>query len=152
MQTDSDIADIKKARLLLKSVTQTNPNHGPGWIAAARLEELAGMIPPTIYKLDSLHFRLLRVGFFSENVHHFPFCLSVGKLSTAREMVALGCRHCPKSEDIWLEAVRLEMAGLKRSLLSKAIQQLPNSVRDLSKVFVVVVLFSTTYHNHVRQE
>jgi PRP1 splicing factor, N-terminal. len=40
----ADIADIKKARLLLKSVINTNPKHGPGWIAAARLEELAGKL------------------------------------------------------------------------------------------------------------
>ena len=40
--TESDIADIKKARLLLKSVITTNPKHGPGWIAAARLEEQVG--------------------------------------------------------------------------------------------------------------
>ena len=33
-----------KARLLLKSVTSTNPGHGPGWIAAARLEEVAGKL------------------------------------------------------------------------------------------------------------
>nr|DAD29707.1 TPA_asm: hypothetical protein HUJ06_031175 [Nelumbo nucifera] len=39
--SDTEISDIKKARLLLKSVTQTNPNHPPGWIAAARLEEVA---------------------------------------------------------------------------------------------------------------
>lgn len=42
LQSDADIADIKKARTLLKSVISTNPNHAPGWIAAARLEELAG--------------------------------------------------------------------------------------------------------------
>ena len=42
MTSDSEIADIKKARLLLKSVITTNPRHAPGWIAAARLEELAG--------------------------------------------------------------------------------------------------------------
>jgi len=42
LKTDADIADIKKARLLLKSVIQTNPNHAPGWVAIARLEELAG--------------------------------------------------------------------------------------------------------------
>lgn len=39
--SDTEISDIKKARLLLKSVIQTNPNHPPGWIAAARLEEVA---------------------------------------------------------------------------------------------------------------
>ncbi len=30
---NADINDIKKARLLMKSVTQTNPKHAPGWIA-----------------------------------------------------------------------------------------------------------------------
>ena len=38
------LSDIKKARLLLKSVTTTNPGHAPGWIAAARLEEVAGRV------------------------------------------------------------------------------------------------------------
>jgi pre-mRNA-processing factor 6 len=37
-----DINDIKKARLLLKSVRETNPNHPPAWIASARLEEVVG--------------------------------------------------------------------------------------------------------------
>lgn len=37
-----DINDIKKARLLLKSVRETNPNHPPAWIASARLEEVTG--------------------------------------------------------------------------------------------------------------
>lgn len=38
-----DINDIKKARLLLKSVRETNPNHPPAWIASARLEEITGI-------------------------------------------------------------------------------------------------------------
>ena len=37
-------SDVKKARLLLKSVISTNPKHGPGWIAAARLEEVTAHI------------------------------------------------------------------------------------------------------------
>ena len=41
---DAEISDIKKARLLLKSVINTNPRHAPGWIAAARLEEVAGKL------------------------------------------------------------------------------------------------------------
>merc|ERR1719221_2422151 len=43
VQSDADISDIKKARTLLKSVITSNPKHGPGWIAAARL---AGGCPP----------------------------------------------------------------------------------------------------------
>ena len=37
-------SDIKKARLLLKSVRETNPKHPPAWIASARLEEVTGKI------------------------------------------------------------------------------------------------------------
>jgi hypothetical protein len=44
ISSDAEISDIKKARLLLKSVIQTNPKHAPGWIAAARLEEVAGKL------------------------------------------------------------------------------------------------------------
>ena len=39
-----DIQDIKKARLLLKSVRETNPGHPPAWIASARLEEVTGKV------------------------------------------------------------------------------------------------------------
>ena len=34
VSSESDVADIKKARLLLKSVIGTIPKHAPGWIAA----------------------------------------------------------------------------------------------------------------------
>jgi pre-mRNA-processing factor 6 len=44
VNSDAEVGDIKKARLLLRSVTTTNPKHGPGWIAAARVEEFAGKI------------------------------------------------------------------------------------------------------------
>jgi len=37
-------SDIKKARLLLKSVKETNPNHPPTWIAFARLEEMTSKV------------------------------------------------------------------------------------------------------------
>ena len=38
LSSDAEIGDIKRARTLLKSVTNTNPKHAPGWVAAARLE------------------------------------------------------------------------------------------------------------------
>lgn len=37
ISSDAEIGDIKRARSLLKSVYQTNPQHSPGWVAAARL-------------------------------------------------------------------------------------------------------------------
>ena len=49
LSSDAEIGDIKKARMLLKSVINTNPKHAPGWVAAARLEELAGCACPSIW-------------------------------------------------------------------------------------------------------
>ena len=88
----AEISDIKKARLLLKSVINTNPKHAPGWIAAARLEELAG------------------------------------KLQQARTFAQKGCDECPKNEDVWLEAARLNTPENAKAILARGVQSLPNSV------------------------
>lgn len=37
-------SDLKKARALMNSVITNNPDSVPGWIAAARIEELDGKI------------------------------------------------------------------------------------------------------------
>ena len=89
----ADINDIKKARLLLKSVRETNPNHPPAWIASARLEEVTG------------------------------------KLQSARNLIMKGCEMCSKSEDVWLEAARLQPTDIAKAVVSQAVRQIPNSVR-----------------------
>ncbi|KAI9219020.1 PRP1 splicing factor, N-terminal-domain-containing protein [Blastocladiella britannica] len=93
VKSESEIGDIKKARLLLKSVTTTNRGHAPGWIAAARLEEIAG------------------------------------KLAQARALIAQGCEECSKSEDVWLEAARLNSVENAKVILAKAVRHLPTSVK-----------------------
>uniref|UniRef100_A0A0N5APJ7 Pre-mRNA-processing factor 6 n=1 Tax=Syphacia muris TaxID=451379 RepID=A0A0N5APJ7_9BILA len=92
-QYGGDINDIKKARLLLKSVRETNPRHPPAWVASARLEEV------------------------------------VGKLQVARNLIMEGCDRNPKSEDLWLEAVRLHPPETGKSIVAAAVRSLPNSVR-----------------------
>lgn len=89
----TDVGDIKKRRLLLKSVTTTNPKHAPGWIAAARLEEHAG------------------------------------RMQAARKEINEGCKMCPRSEEVWLEAVRLHPAEQAKDLLATAVKLIPNSVQ-----------------------
>lgn len=89
----ADISDIKKARLLLKSVRETNPNHPPAWIASARLEEVTG------------------------------------KIQTARNLIMKGCEMCPKSEDVWLEAARLQPTDLAKAVIAQAVRHIPSSVR-----------------------
>jgi len=93
ISTDAEIGDIKKARLLLKSVISSNPAHAPGWIAAARLEEFAG------------------------------------KVAAARQFIQKGCEKCPKSEDVWLEAVRLQTPENAKAVLARGVQEIPTSVK-----------------------
>ena len=40
--SSGDIQDVRKARLLMKSVRETNPKQPQAWIGSARLEEVVG--------------------------------------------------------------------------------------------------------------
>lgn len=95
--SNAEVGDIIKARLLLKSVRDTNPKHGPGWIASARVEEAAGKILP------------------------------------ARKIIQEGCKVCPESEDVWLEAARLHPPEVAKSILATAVRKLPTSVKIFLK-------------------
>lgn len=88
-----EVGDIKRVRVLLESVTRTNPRHAPGWIALARLEELAG------------------------------------RIVTARNMIAKGCELCPKSEDAWLESIRLNEGHNAKVIAANAIKNNDRSTR-----------------------
>ncbi|KAI9368945.1 PRP1 splicing factor, N-terminal-domain-containing protein [Aspergillus egyptiacus] len=88
-----EVGDIKRVRVLLESVTRTNPKHAPGWIALARLEELAG------------------------------------RIVTARNIIAKGCELCPKSEDAWLENIRLNEGYNAKVIAANAIKNNDRSTR-----------------------
>ncbi|KAL3471710.1 PRP1 splicing factor, N-terminal-domain-containing protein [Aspergillus californicus] len=88
-----EVGDIKRVRVLLESVTRTNPKHAPGWIALARLEELAG------------------------------------KIVAARNIIAKGCELSPKSEDAWLENIRLNEGHNAKVIAANAIKNNDRSTR-----------------------
>ena len=44
LNTETEINDLKKARILLKAVIKANPSSESGWVAAARVEELDGKL------------------------------------------------------------------------------------------------------------
>ena len=44
ISSGTEIGDYKKARLLLKSLIQSDPQSSFGWISAARVEELDGKL------------------------------------------------------------------------------------------------------------
>jgi len=87
------VADVARARELLRSVINTNKKHGPGWIAAARLEEFAG------------------------------------KIVSARNLLAQAVEFCPKSEDVWLESMRLNENSNAKIIAKEALKYNDRSVR-----------------------
>nr|KYP53403.1 Pre-mRNA-processing factor 6 [Cajanus cajan] len=129
--SDAEISDFKKARLLLKSVTQTNPKHPPGWIAAARLEELAG-------KLQVAR-QLIQRGceeFEEEDrkrtwVADAEECKKRGSIETARAIYAHALTVFLTKKSIWLKAAQLEKShGTRESLdalLRKAVTYRPQA-------------------------
>ncbi|KAK5946030.1 U4/U6 x U5 tri-snRNP complex subunit Prp1 [Knufia obscura] len=91
--SEIEIGDIKRVRTLLESVIKTNPKHAPGWIAIARVEELAG------------------------------------KIVAARKLIAQGCEQCPKSEDAWLENIRMNDNNNAKIIAANAIKNNDKSTR-----------------------
>lgn len=122
--SDAEISDIKKARLLLKSVIQTNPKHAPGWIAAARLEEVAG-------KLQAAR------TFIEQGCEECPknedVWLEACRLAApenAKIILANGVKAIPNSVKLWMQAARLEHDDVHKSrVLRKALEHIPDSVR-----------------------
>lgn len=119
-----DINDIKKARLLLKSVRETNPNHPPAWIASARLEEVTGKVQAA----RNLIMKGCEVNPLSEDLW-----LEAARLQppdTAKAVIAQAARHIPTSVRIWIKAADLEdETKAKRRVYRKALEHIPNSVR-----------------------
>ncbi|KAL2196558.1 PRP1 splicing factor, N-terminal-domain-containing protein [Corynascus similis CBS 632.67] len=55
--------------------------------------------------------------------------IAAGKPGAARNLIAKGCQHCPKSEDIWLENIHLNDNRSAKVIAAQAIQANPHSVK-----------------------
>lgn len=122
ISSQSEIGDIKKARLLLKSVTSTNPNHAPGWIAAARLEENAGNFSGA----RQLILEGCRMCSKQEDV--WVEATRLHSREIGRRILAQAVKNIPKSVKIWLQAATLEDdLKAKRKVLRKALEVVPTS-------------------------
>jgi pre-mRNA-processing factor 6 len=151
--SQAEVGDIYKARLLLKSVRDTNPQHGPGWIAAARVEEAAGKLvqarkimqegcnacpanqdvwleaarlhPPNVAK-TILAAAARRIP------HSVPLFLKASELEThpeaQRGVLRKGLEMNPNSVVLWKAAIELEEEGDARILLAVAVEKVPHSV------------------------
>jgi pre-mRNA-processing factor 6 len=121
--TSAEIGDITKARLLLKSVRETNPGHSPGWIAAARVEEAAGKI----LQARKLIQEGCEICPDSEDVW-----LEAARLhphDVGKSILATAVRRIPHSVKLFLKAADMEHSEIaKRSVIRKALEVNPTSI------------------------
>ncbi|CAM9150782.1 unnamed protein product, partial [Ectocarpus fasciculatus] len=120
----AEVGDIMKARQLLGSVTSSNPEHGPGWIAAAWVEEHAG---------KSVQARKVIMQGCEACPKSEDVWLEASRLhphENAKRILATAVHHIPNSVKIWLKAADLETSDAKKKVvLRRALEFIPNSVK-----------------------
>lgn len=52
----------------------------------------------------------------------------VGKVQAARNLIMKGCEVNPQSEDLWLEAARLQPPDTAKAVIAQAARHIPTSV------------------------
>ena len=131
-QTDiADIAEVKKARLLFKSITKTDPNNPTGWLAAARLEEVSGS--PDDAK-----------AVVAKGLSHCPtsedLWLAAVRLEQnaekSKSVVANALKQIPRSVKLWEVAAGMESKPeLRTRVIQKGLELVPDSI-ELWKTLV----------------
>ncbi|KAJ1606771.1 Pre-mRNA splicing factor Pro1/Prp6 and HAT repeat protein [Cryptosporidium canis] len=124
VKLNSDLSDIKKARLLLKSVVNTNPKHSPGWIAAARFEELVGR--------TSQAREIIAKGceMCPKNEDIWMEAIRLGKPEQIDKIIVKAIKFIPNSIKIWMVAANKETNKNKKLLIiNKALEYIPNSIK-----------------------
>jgi pre-mRNA-processing factor 6 len=117
------VGDIKRARLLLESLIKTNPKSGPGWIAAARLEEYAGKIVAAR--------NVIRRGceLCPKNEDVWLESIRLEDNNNAKVVAAKAIENNNRSVRLWIEAMKLESVPVsKKRVLRKALDHIPQSV------------------------
>jgi len=120
----NNLGDIHKARLLLKSVRDTNPKHGPGWIASARIEEAAGKTLKArkiIQEGCEICPKFVDVWLEAARLHPLP---------VAKSILATGVRRVDNNVPLFLKAAELEtLPAHKKAVLRKALEANPHSLQ-----------------------
>ncbi|XWS68618.1 hypothetical protein CRYUN_Cryun04dG0106000 [Craigia yunnanensis] len=122
--SDAEILDIKKVRLLLKNVAQTNPKHQSGWITVARLEEVVMKIQIARQLIQKGCEECLK----NENVW-FEAC-RLASPDEVKVVIVRGAKSIPNSMALWLQATKLEHDDVnKNKVLREGLEHTLDSVR-----------------------
>ena len=124
----AEVGDINRVRVLLESVIKTNPKHAPGFIAAARLEELAGkLVQGCKIVAKGCEISPHSEDLWLENIRLQQ--ARTGDNHNAKVVAAQALKENPTSVRLWQSAMSLETdKNARKRVGRKAIDRLPKSV------------------------
>ena len=118
-----NIGDIKRGRILLKSVRETNPKHPPAWIASAMLEKVSGKLQ----QARNIIIKGTEVNPDSEEI--WEEAIKLVAPAQQKSLAAQAVNAIPNSVALWIQACGLESdKKSKRAVLRKALVTVPDSV------------------------
>ncbi|KAH9892353.1 pre-mRNA splicing factor [Xylariomycetidae sp. FL2044] len=153
-ESSAQVGDINRVRELLESVIKTNPSNAQGWVAAARVEELAGKIVAArnviargcehcpknadvwlenIRLNDTRNAKIIAANAIQKNNQSIRLWVEAMKLEddsrSKKRVIRHALDHIPAAEALWKEAVNLEEDPEDaRLLLAKATELIPRAL------------------------
>lgn len=123
VNSSSEINDIKKAKLLMKSVRKNNPDSPYGWISSARIEELDG-------KIDAARQIIAQAcDKFPLNEDVWVEAARLVPPKEARAILVKSISNMPKSKKLWMAMANHEKdKKMKLKTLRKALDYISNDV------------------------
>lgn len=132
MGEEVPVEDINRARVLLESAVKTNVHNGPGYVALARLEEVAGKIH-TAKKIIQKGCEMCQKSIV---VWEEAIRLNRENLHNAKVIAASGIKLNPKAIKLWMAAIDLEQTPAARKKVTRqALDHNPQSV-ELWKILI----------------
>jgi pre-mRNA-processing factor 6 len=120
----SQLGDVKKARQLYESIVKSNPHDGGGYVALARVEELAG----NTVRARQIIKQGCRMCEKDEDV--WLEAVRLNSKENGQKICTEAVRHVPKSVRVWVRAMELESeTDAKKRIMRKALEQVPHSVQ-----------------------
>lgn len=149
-----EIQDLQKARLLFKSIRESDPKNDKGWLASARLEELNGRLEEarkllrqgllSSSKSEDLWTELIRLSdlrdkesvinkalnSISKSVAIWMLWIDLAKSTTEKQTILQkALKSCPHEEALWTRLVAMTPEDeFKRQILEQAVANCPSSV------------------------
>ncbi|PJF19490.1 hypothetical protein PSACC_00212 [Paramicrosporidium saccamoebae] len=124
------VNDIKRARALLRSAVNTNPLNSAAWIAAARVEEVAG----NMKQARAVLAEALEACPDSEDI--WVDAVRISPSNESPIILARALQHLPQSPQLWIRAANMEKdAAQAKKVLRKGLEANIESI-DLWKALV----------------